>query len=251
MENTPARGAYPSPFDYRDQIAGAQTAAVTAGIILPPTFHTNIGPVLMQAFEPACVSHMAVELLSLYYFQKTGVWISFSPRFLDTLAKRYDGCNRATDGTYGRLVMSLMVNFGCATTEMLPNDTTLPVLEYRDDSMLTAEVFADAAKYKIPGYTAVPLDKQSTRGAISLYGAIGALMYIDDQWWTPSWADRDIDPLRTPNVNKALDDGHAITPNGWNSDTQNNLRNHWSETWANKGEAGYDAASWIPFTMEQ
>lgn len=243
-----ATGAVPSPSDYRDAVAAGAAVAELASIQVPASYQTELPPHLMQAQEPACVAHDAVDNLKLFWFRKTGEWVDFSPRFLDTLAKRFDEQDRATGGTYPRLVFKLMAQYGCATEATLPNDTSLPVLEYRDDALLTAAVFAEAAKYKTPGYVAIPLDTISTRAAVFLYGIISALFHIGDEFWTPSWADSDIDPLRTPAV---VVGGHQLGIKGWVSDTLNTLRNEWSELWANKGDANYSYAAWAPYVTEQ
>lgn len=253
MDNTPTRGALPSPFDYRDNVAAASAIATLATVQLPNSIHTDVGPVMNQAQEPACVSFMVAELMKAWWYKKTGQWVDFSPRFFDILVKRFDNLNRATDGTYGRLAISLAAVYGCPTTATLPNDTTLPILSYRDDSLLTPAVFAEAQKYKIPGYIQIPTDMQSTRAAIVLYGAVGSLKYVDQNLWTPSWKASDLVPLRTPNPNKQFDEGHAMTTVGYGSviTSLNTDRNHWSDLWANAGEADFDAKAWAPFIMEQ
>lgn len=240
-------GAIISPPDYRDGIASASALPALAQLTLPATFKTDLGQVLDQNKTPSCVSHSVVQLIKLYYFVKTGKWIDFSPRFLDTLVKRFDGQDRATGGTYPRMVMKLAAKYGCATTATLPNDTTLPTLAYRDDSKLTSEVFAEAEQYKIPGFIGIPLDFQSVRQAIYLYGAVSALFAIGDEFWTPSWAAKDIEPLRTP---KKVESGHQLTPDGWVSPTLNLLRNEWSAQWADDGEATYDPKLWSPYVYE-
>ena len=242
-------GALISPHDYRDAYATAAAAVpLGAQIQLPASYKAPLAAPMMQALEPACVSHSVADNLKLYWFRKTGKMIDFSPRFLDILAKRFDGQDRATGGTYPRLVFKLAVLYGCATTATLPNDTSLPVLEYRDDSKLTPEVFAEALQYKIPGYVSVPLDFQTTRQAIYLYGATSTLFQIGDEMWTPSWADKDIDPLRTP---KQIVSGHQMTPFGWEDDVYNDLQNEWSSAWANYGRAKYDPKAWSPYIIEQ
>ena len=242
-------GALISPPDYRDGYAAAAvTATLAAQINLPASYKTQLAPPMMQALEPACVSHSVADNLKLYWFRKTGKWIDFSPRFLDTLAKRFDGQDRATGGTYPRLVFKLAVLYGCATTATLPNDTSLPVLEYRDDTQLTPEVFAEAAQYRIPGYVSIPLDFQGTRQAIYLYGAISTLFQVGDELWTPSWADADIDPLRIP---AQILSAHQMSPFGWEDDEYNDLQNEWSNQWANNGQDRYDPKAWSPYIMEQ
>jgi hypothetical protein len=242
-------GALISPHDYRDAYAASAVAAsLGAQIQLPTSYKTPLASPMMQALVPACVSHSVVDTLKLYWFRRTGKMIDFSPRFLDILAKRFDLQDRATGGTYPRLVFKLAVLYGCATTATLPNDTSLTVLEYRCDCKLTPEVFAEAAKYKIPGYFSVPLDFQTTRQAIYLYGGISTLFQIGDELWIPSWADKDIDPLRIP---KRIVSGHQMTPFGWEDGIYNNLQNEWSDRWADYGRAKYDSKAWSPYIIEQ
>ena len=69
---------------------------------------------------------------------------------------------------------------------------------------------------------------------------------IGDEFWTPSWLDKDIDPLRTPQTAVS---GHMTGDFGWNG-AMNHLRNEWSALWANKGNADYDIAKWLPFIKE-
>lgn len=237
-----------SPHDYRDAVATAAVAATLAGVTLPPTYQTPLDAPLMQNQIPACVAHDAVDNAKVYWFRKNGTWVKLSARFLDIMAKRFDGQDRATGGTYPRLVFKILATYGCATEDVLPNDTTLPVLEYRNDALITPEVLANALQHKTPGYISVPLDKQSTRAAIFLYGIISSLFEIGSEFWLPSWADKDIDPLRTPAV---IVSGHELGPKGWVSDTLNTLRNEWSSAWAKNGEANYDPAEWAPYVREQ
>ena len=73
-----------------------------------------------------------------------------------------------------------------------------------------------------PGYVGVPLDFCSTRQAIYLYGAVSALFEIGQELWTPSWMDKDVDPLLTPNQ---IVSRHQMTPCGWDDTTHNRLQN--------------------------
>lgn len=256
-------GYVPSPPDYRDRIAAALSPLMPAPVALASTFDTDLsvlGPVLMQALEPACVSHSIALLLKLYWYRKTGKIVDFSPRFLDTLAKRYDGlgdpADRAVQGTYPRLVFWLAVNFGCATQATVPNDTTLPVLQYRDDTILTTAAFAEAAQYKIPGFVHVPSDFYSMRSATQIWGALSVGQYIGDEWWTSpagatSWAKKDIEPnfdgILTPHT---IVSGHQTVMKGWTSATLNRGRNSWSDAWDDAGDYDFDGVKWAPFIQE-
>lgn len=256
-------GYIPSPPDYRDRIAASLSPLATAPIALAETFDTDLsalGPVMMQAQEPACVSHSVALLLKLYWYRKTGKVIDFSPRFLDTLAKRYDGLgdptDRAVQGTYPRLVFWLAVNFGCATQATVPNDTSLPVLQYRADAILTPAAMAEAAQYKIPGFVHVPNDLYSTRSATQIWGALSVGKYIGLEWWTSpagvtSWAKKDLEPARdgvlTP---KVIDSGHQTVMRGWTTAVLNRGRNSWSEAWDDDGDYDFDGTKWAAFIQE-
>lgn len=244
-------GAIPSVKDYRSDIAAAAVVPQFSGVALPATYQTELAPVMMQALIPACVSHDITDALKLYWFRKTGKWIDFSPRFLDILSAEAD--IPLDGGRRPQTVLKVAINIGCCTTASLPNDTSLTIAQYRDPSVITAAMRAEAAQYKIPGYIIVPNDIQSTRAAIFLYGMVTTLFQIGAELYTApsgqsSWTDADIDPLRTP---KAIIGGHQMGPKGWVSPTLNTLRNQWSAEWANKGEANYDPAAWAPFIVEQ
>lgn len=202
-------------------------------------------PILMQAQEPACVSHVVAYMLMKYWYKKTGKIIKFSPRFLDTLVKRFDGQDRATGGTWPRMVFKLAMQYGCATESTLPNDTTLGVLAYRDDSKLTPAVFADAAQYKIKGFINVPLDFQSVRAATYLYDGLAMLMQIGSEFWLPSW-DK-VDPLQPP---KVVVSGHELLQKGYADEVYNILQNEWSALWGNKGSARYSFKQWQSWIEE-
>lgn len=239
----PTFGAILAPHDYRDDYAASM--AESLAIPLPSTFHTDLGEVLHQKKIPACVSHSVVAILRLYWYKKLGKWIDFSPRFLDILSDEswipLDG------GRVPRTVMKIATNIGCCTTDLLPNNTDLPIGQYRDSSVITPEMIEEANKYRIPGYINVK-KLYDTRTAIYLHGAVSTLFSIGNELWTPSWAFKDISPLRTP---KEIVSGHQMTPNGWSNEHLNSVRNSWGKDWGKDGEVSYSEKDWSPFIAEQ
>jgi hypothetical protein len=167
------------------------------------------------------------------------------------MAKRFDGLGDPTDrsvaGTWARVVLYVAFHYGCATTATLPNDTSLPTLTYRDDSLITDAVLAEAAQYKIPGYISIPTDPVTLRNAIYLYEALSSAMIIGDEFWTPDEMPKDIDPLRVP-ANPV--GGHQLTPCGWDSPNLDILRNSWGTAWDESGEGHYDPSLWQPFITD-
>lgn len=239
-------GALESPKDYRDMFATESIAVPSAPDSLA-SFYYNMDqfPHLMQSKEPACVNHWLADAMKLHWFKKIGKVINFSPRFGDVLCKKYDG-QPIDGGTYPRLALKLATQFGMATEATVPNDTSLPIEQYRNQSILTPEAYAEAAQYKIPGYIQVPLTEKSMKDFIYSFGFVGTNRNLGSEWWSPSWADKDIDPLRTP---KNVVSGHMTGDFGWSGKLMR-LRNVWSEAWANKGNADYDIDQWLPYLKE-
>lgn len=251
MDNTPqpfALGSVNSPLDYRDGYASALAVPAFAPATIPSSLKTQLASPMMQAHIPACVNHSVYDLVKLYWFLKTGKWIDFSPRFGDIMCKRFDGQDRATGGTYPRLALKIAATYGCPTTATLPNDTSLSPLTYRDDSLITPAVLAEAAQYKIPGYISIAKDLDSTKYALYLFGAISTLYEIGNELWTPSYADKDIDPMRTP---KVIVGGHQMTPFGYEETNFIDVQNEWDVNWANGGRNKYDMNLWLPYIFEQ
>lgn len=251
-------GYIPSPPDYRDTIASSSLAAtVITAANTPKTFNTDLsvlGPVMMQNQEPACVSHSIALLMKLYWYRKTGQVIDFSPRFLDILVKRFDGlgdpADRAVQGTYPRLVMWLALNFGCATNATLPNDTTLPVLQYRDDTKLIGAVMLEAQQYRIPGFVRVSNDFNALRAATEFWGALSIGKFIGNEWWTPSWAKKDLEFSGGVLPPKTIVSGHQTVMNGWTTASLNRGRNSWSSAWDDGGDYDFDGIAWTSSIQE-
>lgn len=237
-------GAIPSAADYRDKIAAA--AVVMPASALPSSFHTDLGADLYQQDIPACVSHSITYLIRRWWFENHGEWIDFSPRFLDILSA--ESWIPLNGGRVPRTVLKVAANRGICTTKTLPNDTSLSISKYRDPKAITAAAYAEAEKYKIPGYISIGIDFDSTRKGIFHYGALSSLYQVGQELWIPSWLPKDTDPLRTP---AAVVSGHQMSPCGWKDAALNTLRNQWSKAWANNDETHYDPIAWRPFTTEQ
>jgi hypothetical protein len=191
--------------------------------------------------------------MKYHWWNKTGESIDFSPRFLDTIVKRYDGLSnyRATAGAWPRLVLKMAAKYGCATTKTINNDTSLSAIVYRNDSALTDEAMEEAEKYRIPGYIRINDDAESVHRAIWEHGIVSQLVQIGSEWWKGvdgrnSWTERDISPLRTP---AKVVSGHQVNPKGWNGNLST-LRNSWGYEWARAGEADYFPDEYARFIFE-
>lgn len=259
MQHPPGTGYLPSARDYRDEIVANAVAAAAPKIVLRDTLNTDLlplGPVENQKQQLACVSNSVGLDIKRYYWRRNGTVPNLSYRFLDIMAKRFDGLGgpttRNTTGTYGRTVLKIAAQYGCATTDTIPNDTDLSIADYRNDDLITPAVLADAAKHKIPGFIRVPNDFYAMRAAMQVHELISLGMFIGKEWWTApdgtfSMAAKDINPLRIP---APITGGHQVLGKGWKDKDLNILRNSWGEEFGNHGEAEYNALNYAPYTME-
>lgn len=244
IEKTPDYRRVP----YSDTVAGVS--------ILPKSYSYNIdrlGKAWHQKKNGSCVGHAMAKTMQVYWYEKTGEIVEFSPRFLYAVAKCMD--EYPGEGTYPSLVAKILQKYGCATIATCPNDSDLPHEKYvynRKIDLIPSEAFEEAAKYKIDGYAFVDITSQDEiRRAIKETGAISVLMRIGEEWWTDkkgntTWAKDKITPLRVP---RKIVSGHEVVGFGWD-DAQNIIFNSWSELWADKGRAPYDVASWQPYINE-
>lgn len=226
--------------DYRDYKYLASGAVPET---LPVTYKTDTSmfPVLMQGQRPSCVSHAWVRLLQLYWWKKTGRVIHFSPRFLHAVTSQGMG---DADGRDPRVVGDAVVNIGCCTTDLLPNDITLNDHDYTRVT-ITQAMLDEAGQYKIPAYSFPNTDQYSIRHAIYHKGAVGLMFKVGDEWYTPSWLPTDINPLRAPVIPLSQ---HEVTGEHWGISLEG-LENSWSDAWDEGGFAEYDILKYQPLQV--
>lgn len=100
-----------------------------------------------QRHIPACVAHTTATTMQIEWYRRTGKIINFSPRFLDILS--WTDNLDINDGRDPGVVMDIASRIGCCTEDLLPNDTTLPIEQYRDKSLITKDMLTEANKYKM------------------------------------------------------------------------------------------------------
>lgn len=251
-------GAYKSPADDRDHNLAAYAPVAT--MALPVSYYPNMTgiPVWMQNKLGACVGHAAGKSQQVCRFHDTGAILPLSARFLYAMAKAQD--NDPDEGTYPRLVASIMKNVGCATEATVPNDTTLDHETYCYNRVLANIPGKDeAAKVKISNYAFADISEQGIKAAIQIAGenkgGVFMLVKIGAEWWTApdgriSWAAADVLPLRTP-VNSV--GGHEIYPYAFDEKNGRTIiifRNSWSTAWGNQGDGWFYLDEWLPYIVE-
>jgi hypothetical protein len=256
-------GAIPSAPDYRAAIIAAAIAAqsATPTPTLPPALFTDfqkLGGPLNQRQTPSCVSHAMAQLMKLWWYLKTGETVDFSPRFFHILSGhlQWNGAYDAApdEGRDPTTVAKIAKNYGCATTATCPNDTTLPNDLYNDPRAITQTALDEAAKYKIPGFLAIPPTQFAVRQAIQTYGAVSLLFRVSAAFWSDkngnvSWDQAAVDPVRAPKSPADVISGHELVGSGWNT-SLDHFVNSWSDAWAEKGESDYLWNEWANYILE-
>lgn len=134
------------PYTLEDNLQKSEVSKIPESFLVEDDFWSKVTP-FNQRKIPACVAHTTVTMMQHAWYQKTGKIINFSPRFLDIISWTDDlGIN---DGRYPDTVMDLAVKVGCCTEDLLPNDTTLPIEQYRNKSLITDAMYKEAEKYKL------------------------------------------------------------------------------------------------------
>lgn len=103
-------------------------------------------PHFNQRDIPACTAHSMVTMMQIEWYGYTGKMINFSPRFLDILSWTPD--LDISDGRDINVIMTLVSKVGCCTEDLLPNDTTLSIEQYRNRGIITKAMLIEAAKYR-------------------------------------------------------------------------------------------------------
>lgn len=223
-----------SPKDYRD----INYSELTRAVPLPASYFVDYSkiPVTMQYKRGSCVAHATAKRKEAVELDDRGVLVALSPRFLYSIIKKEDG--NTTEGTAIRNGLKMLSKVGICLESTYPSDyPTMSHDEFMDYSKIPDRAFQEAVNYKDQSYASVPLEKEAIKQAIMVGQGVIARIIIDDQWWTPSWQEKDILPLR-PHKTTSYG-GHAVVLYGWEGDRFWG-RNSWSTDWGHNGDFYFD-----------
>lgn len=232
-----ATGAQRRPVNSKDWNLGALSPAVS----IPTSYMTDLSalPVEMQNQIPDCGAEGGQET--------QGMMLGFrgSPAFLWKEIKKTDSIP-PEDGTNMTAIFNTLKNVGIAPYGVVNEDTTVSLAQYTDPSVITPQMEAEASTKKIGGYAFLnTITMDTLKQAIYQNKAVLLCMEIGTEFWTPSWAEKDILPLRSPS---SIVSGHFVTAYGYD-ENYIYFRNHWSTAWGRQGD-GYFAANYIPYVLE-
>lgn len=246
-------GSIPSPKDYRD-IAFADVVTPTT---LPDKFFVDIVtlPVWSQKKIGACVGHAGAKYkqeLDNLDVQKV---IPLSARYLYGMCKSLDQV--PGEGTYPRLSMKILHDYGCTTEDELPNDTTLDHETYVLNRNVAnfSPYHTTAEKYKIASYANVNIGLlDEVKQAIIKGNGMTTLVRVGQEWYSDAagvtWDKNRILPIKPP-VN--VISGHQIYVYGYENvdgDTKIHFLNSWSDQWADGGKGWFWWSQYRNFIVE-
>ncbi len=229
-------GALPRARDIRDYRLGlAGAPAQIPDVFLPD--HSHI-PVKYQGKYGTCGAHAGAALES---FLEAA---DFAPKYLWKQLKQIDG-HPLDAGTDMRSIFKSLQATGVCHEPLCP-DTLDPTLEkYSDPKTITDAMLNDAYAHGITSYAFIDNPTwEQVRQAIYQNKVVLARVDCGTGWYTPSWAEKDILPLKLGK----FESGHFIVLWGYD---QNYIyfRNSWSDTWGRKGD-GYFDRSYLPHVTE-
>lgn len=252
---TQSLGGIKSKIDYRDIQFVA--AAPSAPEILPDFFKIDISalPVDWQHKIGACVGHATEKNKQEYVYDGVKVVVPFSSRFVYAVAKCIDGL--PGEGTFYRLGVKILQQYGICTEATMPNDTLLDHETYvfnRKLENIPQIAFDEAAKNKINSYARVGLFEDEIKHAIMTCKGVLLGVQVGKEWFTDlggntTWLAKDILPLRSPT--NGIIGGHAIYVYGWdtvNGRTRFFFRNSWSKDWGLMGDGNFLWDEYLSYT---
>ena len=247
-------GGVPSPKDYRD----VALSSVVIPVSLPDSYEVDITniPVWYQKHIGSCVGHAGAKYKQELDKVDTKTIIPLSARFLYALCKCLDGFSG--EGTYPRLSMSVLRDYGCSTEATVPNNADLDHETYvynRKIENIPVEAIEEAKKYKISSFASVDISKEGIKSAIFQAYGCSMLVRTGEEWYTGtngviSWAAKDVLPIRPPNP---ITSGHQIYVYKYETvgdDLKVYFMNSWSKDWGLNGIGWFWLSQYQPFIDE-
>lgn len=198
---------------------------------LPMNLITDISmlPRLDQGQQEACVGHAGANGVNYDYYKKTGNIPESSARWNYGTAKVID--KNLNPGTSATSMFTAWQDFGgSATTNTVPNDVTLSILEYTNLTITGVEV-KDAVQYPVKNEVDIsnPTSEQ-LMSLLSQYGVVLIALEVDEM----TWMNRDGQGTLLPGTAG----GHEVLLYGYETignDIKFHILNSWGASWGQNG----------------
>lgn len=240
-------GATAKKVDERDIMLGAVKAVPSYTFPAKLDNTTAYGmPVEYQGKQPACGAHSGTALNGIRMKWR------YSPRFTWREIKQFDG-HALADGTDMRSIFKSLQKQGAATFSLIGNDVNMSLEDYVKPQ-IPAGLYVETVKHAIPGYGfAGDLTFNGLKQYIYDRGAVILLIRVSERFWSgkngkPSWKEKDILPLATPDVKFPVVSGHFVVAHSYDEKYIYFL-NSFSDAWGRNGH-GYFGSDYMPWVLD-
>ena len=151
------------------------------------------------------------------------------------MAKKIDGYDG--EGSYLRVVMKVLKNYGVCLEETFPSDTSLSKEDFKNWQLIPEPAYVEASKYKIKTYASVRTDWEEIKQAIYQNKIVLGGMTGSRNGWSQL-------PIRPPKESEPLF-GHAIAYYKFDKNRIYFI-NSWTKSWGENG-IGYFEKDMLPF----
>lgn len=187
---------------------------------------------------------LVVAIMEYLYLQKTGKYVKLSVAFLYIVTKLYIEKN-FNEGAALRSALKAAFKYGVCKESVFPTNVEVTHAQFLSQT-ISAKAWTDALNYTIGGYVAIPVEESLIAAAMYKYGPLYARMDVGPEWYTPSWNEKDISPLKKPRV---IISGHAVALTSYDLSIEEKpiwLRNSWSDRWFKKGNGMFNFRDYKP-----
>ena len=205
---------------------------------IPITFQTSTPIIYMQNQQPCCGADLTTQYLNVLF------GITGSPEFTWKNIRKIDGYppNAGSESsTLGKVAQTI----GTCDLSLMPDNSNVSDDIYASYTGVTQPLLDNASSRKIANYAFIDNPTfQQIKDSIFQHKAVGLRVNCGDGWYTPSWLEKDMLPLKLGNY---VDD-HFILATGFDANYIY-FTNSWSTAWGRQG-IGYFDSSYIPYVKE-
>lgn len=203
-----------------------------------------------------CVGHAGAKYKQVLDHEDTKKVIPLSARFLYAVCKCLDGY--PDQGTYPRLSMKVLKDYGCATEVLVPNDSHLDHESYvfqRNITNISVDATAEAKKYAIASYASVDMSTEGIKRAIFQSYGCSALVKYNRNWCSDingniTWEASKILPIRPSTVNPSGHEVYFYKYETVGNDMKVWFINSFSNQWGDNGKGWFWYSEYKPYIAE-
>lgn len=209
-------GALKPKIDVRDYVYAAGACE------LPDSFlYEDMPPVKSQGSISSCVAHATAAILEYFNIAENGKYQELSTNFIYAL-----GSNKTSKGMYLRDACKIAKQHGDPFEDTIPGNTEKPKCVEEVEALLTNEVYAEAANFKISAYAQCRTNEDIKKALINNGPVLASY----------KWYDKYTSKDNILHFDTSSSAGyHAVVICGYNEDGWL-IQNSWGKWWNGDGQ---------------